>query len=41
MQIVLIKQEKLYKYKFPNDNITSYWIKDFDVYDKERNLLAI
>ena len=41
MQIVLIKQEKLYKYKFPNDNITSYWIKDFDVYDNERNLLAI
>ena len=41
MQIVLIKPEKLYKYKFPNDSISSYWIKDFDSYDNERNLISI
>lgn len=41
MQIVLIKPEKLYKYKFPNDNITQYWVKDFDDNGNERDLLLI
>ena len=41
MQIVLIKQEKLYKYKFPNENINLYWIKDVDYNDNERDLLSV
>ena len=41
MQIVLIKHEKLYKYKFPNENINLYWIKDVDQNDNERNLLSV
>ena len=41
MQIVLIKHEKLYKYKFPNENINLYWIKDVDYNDNERDLLSV
>ena len=41
MQIVLIKPEKLYKYSFPNKNISTFWIKDFDDNNNERDLIAI
>ena len=41
MQIVLIKPDKLYKYSFPNENISTFWIKDFDGINNERDLIAI
>ena len=41
MQIVLIKPEKLYKFAFPNENISTYWIKDLDDSDNERELISI
>ena len=41
MKIILVKNEKLYKYPFPSNNITSYWIKDFDENSNERNLISI
>ena len=41
MQIVLIKPEKLYKYSFPSDNISTYWIKDYDENDNERDLIVL
>ena len=41
MQIVLIKPEKLYKYEFPNDNISTYWLKDFDSLNNQRDLISI
>ena len=41
MKIILVKKNKLYKYPFPSDNITSYWIKDFDENENERNLISI
>ncbi len=40
MQIFLIKKEKLYKYPFPNKNITNYWIKDNDN-GVERDLIEL
>ncbi len=41
MKIILGKSEKLFKYPFPSDNLTSYWIKDFDENANERNLISI
>ena len=41
MQIVLIKAEKLYKYSFPNQNISTFWIKDLDDNNNERDLIAV
>lgn len=41
MQIILIKSLKLYKYPFPNENISTYWIKDYDEDNLERNLISI
>ena len=41
MQIVLIKPEKLYKYEFPNDNISTYWLKDFDAFNNQRDLISV
>ena len=41
MQIVLIKPEKLYKYSFPNENISTFWIKDFDELNNERDLILL
>ena len=41
MQIVLLKQEKLYKYPFPSDLVTNYWIKDKDEFDNNRDLVAL
>ena len=41
MKIILGKNEKLYKYPFPSNNLTSYWIKDFDENTNERNLISI
>ena len=41
MQIVLLKPEKLYKFAFPNENISTYWIKDLDDSDNERELISI
>ena len=39
MQIILIKQEKLYKYPFPNELVANYWIKDNDEFGNERDLI--
>ena len=41
MQIVLIKTNKLFKYSFPNENISTYWIKDFDENNNERDLISL
>ena len=41
MQIVLIKTEKLYKYSFPNNNVNTFWIKDLDESNNERDLISI
>lgn len=41
MQVVLIKKEKLYKYPFPNELMSTYWIKDMDLFGNERNLIML
>ena len=41
MQIILIKKENLYKYPFPNNLISSYWINDNDEYGNNRDLIMI
>ncbi len=41
MQIILLKHEKLYKYPFPNDLVTNYWIKDKDEFNNERDLISL
>ena len=41
MQVVVVKKENLYKYPFPNEYISTYWIKDYDDFGNERDLLAI
>ena len=41
MQILLIKPKKIYKYPFPSDNVTKYWINDYDLNGNERELIAI
>lgn len=41
MQIVVIKKDKLYKYPFPNDNVSTYWIKDIDEFGSERELISM
>lgn len=41
MQVVVIKKEKLYKYPFPNELISTYWIKDNDEFGNERNLIML
>lgn len=41
MQIVVVKKDKLLKYPFPNENISMYWIKDYDDNFNERNIAAI
>ena len=41
MQVVVIKKEKLYKYPFPSDLVSSYWVKDYDEFENERNLIMI
>lgn len=41
MQIVVVKKNKLLKYPFPNENISMYWIKDYDDNFNERNIAAI
>lgn len=41
MQIVMIQKNKLYKYPFPNENITTYWLKDIDTYGNERSLISL
>lgn len=41
MQVVVVKKENLYRYPFPNEFITTYWIKDYDEFGNERNLLSI
>ena len=41
MQVVVIKKEKLYKYPFPNELITTYWINDNDEFGNERNLIML
>ena len=41
MQIVVIKKENLYKYPFPNEFISTYWIKDHDEFGNERDLLSM
>lgn len=41
MQVVVIKKEKLCKYPFPNNLISTYWIKDTDEFGNERNLIML
>ena len=41
MQIIVIKQDKLYKYPFPSDNINKYWLDDIDELGDPRELIAI
>ena len=41
MQVVVIKKENLYKYPFPNEYISTYWIKDYDDFGNERELVSI
>ena len=41
MQIILLKHEKLYKYPFPNNLVTNYWIKDKDEFNNERDLISL
>ena len=41
MQIILVKSDKLYKYSFPNENISTYWVKDTDDNGNDRDLIAI
>ena len=41
MQILLIKPKKIFKYPFPNENITKYWLNDYDSNGNERELIAI
>ena len=41
MKIILIKSEKIYGYKFPNENILDYWIKDIDENNNSRDLIQL
>jgi len=41
MQVVVVKKENLYKYPFPNQLISTYWIKDYDEFGNERELISI
>ena len=41
MQILVIKKEKLYKYQFPNEYVSNYWVKDNDEYGNSRDLIMI
>ena len=41
MQVVVIKKEKLYKYPFPNEYVSNYWIKDDDEYGNARDLIMV
>ena len=41
MQVVMIQKNKLDKYRFPNENITTYWLKDIDTYGNERSLISL
>ena len=41
MQVVVVKKESLYKYPFPNQLISTYWIKDYDEFGNERDLISI
>ena len=41
MQIIVIKKEKLYKYPFPNEYISNYWVQDKDEFDNERDLIML
>lgn len=41
MQVVVVKKESLYKYPFPNELISTYWIKDYDEFGNERDLISI
>ena len=40
MQIILIKKDKLYKYPFPNKNISSFFVHD-NINGTERDLIEI
>ena len=35
MQVVVVKKESLYKYPFPNQLISTYWIKENDEFYRE------
>ena len=41
MKLALVKSNKVYKYPFPSDNLTTFWIKDFDDLENERELISI
>ena len=41
MQIIVVKKEKLFKYPFPNEYITSFWIQDKDEFNNVRELIML
>ena len=41
MQVVVVKKDNLYKSPFPNELVSSYWIKDNDEYGNERDLILV
>ena len=41
MKLVLIKSDRLFKYPFPNENMTTFWIKDIDNNESDRDLISI
>ena len=41
MQIIVIKKEKLFKFPFPNDFMSTYWVQDKDEFGNDRNLVMI
>ena len=41
MQIILIKAQRLYRYPFPTNDVSNFWITDLDDNDNERNLINL
>ena len=41
MQVVVVKKECLYKNPFPNELVSSYWVKDNDEFGNERELIML
>ena len=41
MQVVVVKKECLYKYPFPSELVSSYWVKDNDEFGNERELVML
>ena len=41
MQITVVKKEKLFKYPFPNEFISTFWVQDKDEFGNDRELIMI